>query len=185
MYGLYQVEEIDNQSYLRFESEVHLAGCNVGLIPRHLSELITPDVEAPYKWALRLKDIYGIKREAIVIDFKPRAKDQILMGELTHVFGYSFPGTDDPWTPILLRLKMIADINDPVVVSSFNKELILYEDFVIVYTMGHLKGSIQKGKIVGKWTPGFGSLNSLILWKDILAYFVECVKKTDSDFLSL
>ncbi len=183
MYGLYQVEEISNQLHLRFKSETHLAGCNVGLIPGNLRNVLPTEAEVPYLWELNIEEIYRTRDEVVIIDFKPSSKKVVLMGELTHVFGYSYPGVDNPWTPILLRIKLIADINDPNIAISYDKKLMLYENSGFVYTMGHLTGSVHHGKLVGLWNPGWGSLNSVLLWPDALAYFFQCVKKTDPDFL--
>jgi hypothetical protein len=47
----------------------------------------------------------------------------------------------------------------------------------IVYSFLYARGSIEKGKIIGKWLPASRSpTNAVLLWPDVVAYFFSCIK---------
>lgn len=183
MYAIYDKIKQNSNQYSTFAKEISLAGCNVGIIPKHLREKLQPAQTAPIQWELNIENIYSASEKSIIIDIKPNRKDQVLMGELTHVFGDSYKGSE-PWTPVLFRLKIVAYFNELSDIENFNKQVFRpHRNPDVVYTMGHLRGSVFKGDLIGTWSPGRGSLNSLLLWSSTLNYFVSSIRKTDPDLI--
>ena len=183
MYAFYNQLLRNGEHFLEFVEEISLAGCNVGIIAKNLRMKLQATDNAPLQWQLNIEEIYDEHREMVIIDFKPNRTDQVLMGELTHVFGDSDEGTE-PWTPVLFRCKMVADLNSIREVERFDKEFFKpHENPDIVYTMGHLYGSVSNGNLTGTWSPGRGSMNSLLLWSTTLNYFITCIQRTDPNLI--
>jgi hypothetical protein len=47
-----------------------------------------------------------------------------------------------------------------------------------IFSMAYLSGTVQDGKLIGKWTTTRpGSANSVLLWPDVFKYFYEEAEK--------
>jgi len=177
MYYLYQAKKIDGKTAYKQKESISLAGIRSGIIPNYLKTQIPPDQIEPWKWHIKAKDILAQNKlpdHIIVIDIKPSSDKYILLLELAEVWGYS----DNGWTPILMRLRGLL-IDEEINLydkKSFELNNKLKEE--PIYSLLHLAGTVENGKLKGKWTfPGPSSTNSLLLWPEPRKYFIEAIQK--------
>lgn|GEM_PF-829493 len=173
MNSIYTKEKRGGIVHFKKVEEVSLAGCNAGIIARHLkSILMTRDTE-PFGWTIRMKDVVEnleLKGNTIIIDMKPKSQTELLLFELTTVHGYSHSG----WTPIMLELKeVLIDVD----LKKWNREDFFLKDpqsKKIVRAFLYLRGSIKEGKLTGTWIyPPQSSTNGALLYPEVLAFFFE------------
>lgn len=101
---------------------------------------------------------------ALVIDAKPGKQDTLIF-RVRDVWGYSGHG----WTPVLLRLQLVSEGG-----LDFKRELFVQDRDDEVFTISHMAGSVEGGRLVGTWNwPSVGSTNSTFLWPAVLGYFAE------------
>lgn len=187
MYGLYSRTNTKTHTKFKIIEEISLFGCNSGYIPWLLNFNLNKTYKEPYKWMLNIRDELNKQKDhrntCIIIDFKPKNKieDYILLGELTHVWGYS----DSGWTPLLFRIEMIFTDIEPNTVKKNVFQKKLSECSEVVYTYLYAKGSISSGNLIGTWNPPtVSSTNSTLLWPETMNYFNSEIKKIDSQIIS-
>ncbi|MEA2066067.1 MAG: hypothetical protein U9O65_03055 [Thermotogota bacterium] len=166
--------------------QVSLFGCNNGLIPGCLELQIPPGQSEPYLWHLDIeKSLCKVnnkhKGSTLVIDLKPKQHgSNVSLYEILDVWGYSSSG----WTPILLHLGGLFVDADP---NSVNRNDFTISDSEIdgpIYEVLYLAGSIENGKIIGRWnTPPASPTNAPLLWPDTLNYFIRCIRERTPDVL--
>ena len=170
----------NGQTRLSFSKRIHLAGCNIGLIPKLLFEKLTPDDNPFLGWILSVANDFNKKNQSVIIDIKPRSKSEVFLCELDSVFGFSY----HRWTPTMYRLKILY--NDAVSPEEFDKNSFLCSaNSDIIYTQSYLSGSFYDGQLIGTWNPPSPNpKNSLLLWAEAMTFFYEQVKKYDPNFLN-
>lgn len=175
MYCLYKIIEQNGKKEYQFLEQISLAGCNSGIIPKHLRERIGEWDNPPAGWVIPISEIYAQRDQAVVIDIKPESNNETVLCELDKVFGYSHPG----WSPIMLRLKEL--FNENTIDLEIDKSSFLYPDtHQILYTMSYLNGSFIDGELTGKWIFPKGSpTNGLLMWPDAISFFYDQIKKLD------
>jgi len=178
MYYLYQVKKTDGKFAYSQKESISLAGIRSGIIPNFLKTQLSPDTKEPWKWYIRAEDILTHRKlsdHAIVIDIKPKSKTHVFLLELVEIWGYS----DHGWTPILMRLKGLLVDEDVTLYDKKSFELKGKSEEEIIYSLLYLDGTVEDGKLKGKWTfPGPSPTNSLLLWPPTLKYFVEAIQKS-------
>jgi len=179
MYSLYSKHVIRNRVSFKFLEQISLYGCNVGLIPKLLSGIMPRKAKEPLKWHLPVQATLpkiGINNSIIIIDIKPADKSKdILLTELLDVWGYSNGG----WTPILMRQKVLLTGENKTRNRKRKFSIPTSEYCDVVHSLLYLSGSVDGGKLIGRWTsPGPSSTNSVLLWPDALEYFMDCINNT-------
>jgi len=181
MYSIYDRQNSNGLTQLKFSKKISLAGCNVGLIPNLLKEKLTAKDTPPIGWTLFIADNFNKKSQSVIIDIKPNNTEnsEVFLCELDTVFGFSYI----EWTPIMYRLKLLYSNKSP---EELDKTNFIYPDNIeIIYTMLYLAGSFKNGQLTGKWIyPGRSSTNALLLWSEAMTFFHQQVKKHDPDFLN-
>lgn len=181
MYAVYERNNENGKVRLKFNIEISLAGCNVGLIPNSLREKLSESDNPPAGWTLDIGDDYTNQDKAVIIDIKPRNNrfSEIFLCELVTVFGFSYV----EWTPIMYRLRRLYSDIAP---DQLDKNNFIYPDNPeIIYTMLYLAGSFKNGQLTGTWNyPGPSATNALLLWPEAMTFFHEQVGKFDPRFLT-
>jgi len=174
----------DTSSY-ELREDIHLFGCNIGLIPLLLRLKLPPAQGEPCTWHLDLLSDLAVHPKyassALVIDLKPKqSKTTLHLYELLDIWGSSHGG----WTAILLHLNALFVDEDP---SFVNINSFIRKDTEImgpIYEFLYINGSVQEGRLSGKWTPPQSSpTNAPLLWPDDLKYFFTCIRDTTPDVL--
>lgn len=174
MYYLYcRTGPGEHVRFTRIE-EVHLFGCRQGVIPRLLARRVPSAQNQPYQWHLDVSRALaedGMAGGTLVIDLKPAQRIKNLsLYEVLDVWGFSSHG----WTPIMMRLRGLFVDDAPTAADP--------EDFFYdlgaadhdLFSMMYLSGTIIGGKLAGKWTPpGPSPTNSVLLWPEVLTYFMR------------
>lgn len=160
------------------EEKAFLGGCNNGVIANALRNIIKPNHNPPLGWEVSIADEWNKEDYSFIVDIKPNSSSEIFLCEVDRVFGYSF----NEWSPIMLRLKVIYD--DVTENTEDKSDFFFPEDPYIIYTMLYLQGSIRDGKLVGTWSPPFGSITALLFWPEAMTYFYEQAQKFDPEFLT-
>jgi hypothetical protein len=175
MYYLYHIKKSDKVNIYQRIEQTKLFGCNVGMIPKILRNIIPPDQNEIYKWKINLeKDLpkIGINDSCIIIDAKPNKSDNVSLYKIENIFGYSSSG----WTPMMLHLKALLVDNKGEEESKNNFEINNDKEedvFTFVYVFNG--STIKQGTITGKWVPSRpSSINSALLLKPVFDYFIEC-----------
>lgn len=170
----------NEQTRLTLSERIHLAGCNIGLIPKLLKEKLTPDDNPFLGWILSIANDFNKKNQSVIIDIKPRSTSEVFLCELDSVFGFSY----HRWTPTMYRLKILY--NDEVSHEEFDKNFFLCSaNSDIIYTLSYLSGSFKDGQLIGTWNPPSPNpKNALLLWAEAMTFFYEQVKKYDPNFLN-
>lgn len=159
------------------EDRTSLAGCNNGIIPNELKEIISVSDNPPIGWTIPIADKWNKEDYSVIIDIKPNG-GEVFLYELDRVFGFSYEG----WSPIMLKLKLLY--NDTTKDEVDKSNFIYPENPEVIYTMYYLYGSIRDGKLTGTWSPPYGTITALLFWLDAMTFFVEQVKKFDPDLLT-
>jgi len=179
VFCLYKIETSQGKKRYVFDKETHLFGCNKGLMVQILKADPPISQGEAVKWQINLiRDLpkIGIHDKTLVIDLKPNAKNNLSLYELVNIFGFSAHG----WTPMLLHLKSIfvddegpEEMKKMIEISEFSQD--------DIFTFAHvMDGSIEMGRVVGKWVaPRPSSTNSALLWDSVFEYFYECKKSID------
>lgn len=175
----YWYKRIHENSLLRLmqEDQTSLAGCNNGVIPNDLKEILSVSDNPPIGWTLPIADKWNKEDYSLIVDIKPKA-DEVFLCELDSVFGYSFEG----WSPVMLRLKLLYNETTKEELDKTN--FVYPEDTEVIYTMYYLYGSIRDGKLTGTWNPPYGTITALLFWPEAMTYFFDQVKKFDPHFLN-
>lgn len=186
MYILYKKKEEGISHKFIAQKQISLFGCNVGIIPKLLKHTLPNAQSAPFRWHIQVQKMLGeigYRGSAIVIDIKPYNTQEkyLTLCELVDVWGHTMP----EWTPILMRMRGLfidADLGEhdksEFVPKSDNED----EN---IYTILYLRGSIENGNIIGRWTPSRASTtNSTLLWPDTLSYFIKCIGEATPSILA-
>jgi hypothetical protein len=186
MYARYRKDRVSGHStHYQFSEQVSLFGCNSGFIP-WLLQLQTPvHQEEPYLWHLEVEKALAntddYKNATLIIDLKPKQqKTNVSLYEVFDVWGYSSSG----WTPILLHLGGLFVDADPLQVN--RNDFTIADDAVDrpIYEILYLDGSVQTGKLVGRWNaPPVSPTNAALLWPETVNYFVKCIRERTPDVL--
>ncbi len=170
----------------QFQEKVSLFGCNKGFIP-WLLELKTPAGQGePYLWHVDIVGELGknpdYSNSTLLIDLQPKQTASVLsLYELTDVWGYSCHG----WSPILLRLDGLFVDEDPALNQ---RQDFTRKDVEVdgpIYEFLYLDGSVECGKLTGRWNaPPVSSTNGALLWPDALNYFVRCIRTRSPEILT-
>ncbi len=184
MYALYTKDRAATGIRYRLKEEACLFGCNQGWIPWLLQQRMGTTDNEPLAWHVPVLDTIEnteYRGCTLIIDIKPKNKDSKLhLSELIDVWGYSADG----WTPLLMRTSPLFVEDDP---KQYNRE-----DFVIegdgkfdpVYSTLYVQGSVEQGKISGKWIPPRASpTNSALLWPPVMSYFIRCIAEANPELL--
>jgi hypothetical protein len=177
MYAIYEKVPNAGKTTFKFGQEINLLGRNNGWIPWLLSLQTPGNQDEPYPWhvslesALRQTQNEFPEAGAIVIDIKPRSRNELLFCELLDVWGYSA----DDWTPLLLRLKAHWPEPDPS--GSHHIDFVADDNAQEVHEFMYAVGTVKGGKLDGTWNPpGPSPTNAVLLWPDALAYFIKCAQ---------
>lgn len=172
MYHTYQKDTSNGAMHFQKRSIISIAGCNKGIIAKHLNKVIDKTFDEPLGWTIEIKDLIeqiALDGNTIIIDMKPNSEKEVLLFELITIHGYSSFG----WTPILLEFKEVLTDEDP---AKWNKDdfTIQKQSNQIVRAFLYLRGSIKKGELYGKWifAPP-SSTNGALLWLNAWNFFVE------------
>lgn len=171
-YLLYQkIAGQDADEYVQLRSSA-LAGNRMGLIARHLQGIVAPDTAEPWRWhlpmAATLKQLEP-DVDAFVIDLKPDDRTVVSMYEVRNIWGF----TDSGWTPILLNLETLL-VDDDARVFDKRRFEVARAGRERVATFLYLQGGVRGGQLTGTWNfPRPSSTNSVLLWPEPLAYFLE------------
>lgn len=159
------------------EEQTSLAGCNNGIIPIELKEVLSVSDNPPIGWTIPIAEKWNKDNYSVIIDIKPKA-NEIFLCELDTVFGYSYEG----WSPIMLRLKLLYN---EAISEEFDKTNFIYPEMPeVIYTMYYLYGSICDGKLTGTWSPPYGTITALLFWPEAMTFFFDQVRKFDPKFLN-
>ena len=173
MYALYDKTRSDSsiQIQYQFNEKISLFGCKSGYIPWLLSEQLATASSEPYKWHVNIESsLKDVKQDdqTLIIDLKPKKKENLSLYEVQDVWGYSASG----WTPILLHLRGLFVDEDPDCFDRNNFVRNPREIGIPIFSMMYLAGTVKDGKLNGKWTtPGPSPTNSVLLWPDAFKYF--------------
>ena len=178
MYARYEKQkEKDGYRYV-FIEPTKFFGCNEGKIPYLLQKQLSAEAKQPFAWKLDLKNAFekeGMSNSVLIINLKPNSKEANLsLYELVNVWGYSASG----WTPIMIYIRGLFIDEDPQLFDDrdFLRKAEEIED--PIFSMMYLRGTIEHGKITGKWTPpGPSPTNSVLLWPGTFEYFSSEAKK--------
>lgn len=172
MYALYNKIQNNDSTRYHFLKQVSLFGCKRGYVPWLLSKQFSTDSTEPLSWHVNiensLRDV-GQDAQTLVIDLKPKNKEENLsLYELSNVWGYSASG----WTPIMLHLRGLFIDDNP---ECYNTKDFIRSPLEIddpIFSMMYLRGTVDGGQLVGRWTPpGPSPTNSVLLWPDAYKYF--------------
>lgn len=178
MYAFFKKTESEIGHRFTRGERINLFGCNLGLVPWLLGELIPQGQGEPYTWHVNIA--HGLALDAVqskfpdadtvVVDVKPSAKVEPLLCELQDVWGYS----DQGWTPLLWRMKVLQVGNE-----AGQDHLVDFDapdDGDTVHEFLYAQGTIHDGRLVGSWGPPKpGSANAVLLWPAALSYFIGCL----------
>lgn len=183
MYALYKTSTASRGTRYEFQEEASLFGCNSGWIPYFLQKQLKPTDVEPFKWSIDLKTAFETEKRpnhSLVINLKPKNKEANLsLYELVRVWGYSASG----WSPIMIHVRGLFIDDDPASVNE--QDFVKNEEDIEnpVFSMMYLSGTVNGGKIVGRWTPpGPSPTNSVLLWPETLEYFSSEAKKVIEKF---
>ena len=113
MYSLYTKDTDGARVRCRFTEDAHLAGCNVGYIPRFLAAQLKGNETEPLRWHVAVEaalQAAGKRSAALVINLKPHDQHgNLSIYEVRDLWGYS----DRGWTPIMLRLVGLCVDGEP------------------------------------------------------------------------
>lgn len=174
MYALYEKREEPNGYRYLFERKVSLFGYKSGYIPKLLAKTLRGTDSQPFSWHVdvdRELNDSGSPKHTLVINLKPKAAiPNLSLYELVDVWGFSSSG----WTPLMFYLRGLFVDEVP---NAYNEKDFLRfpkELHDPIFSMMYLSGTIEKGKVVGKWTlPGPSPTNSVLLWPEPFKYFEE------------
>lgn len=178
MYARYEkLEEKDGCRYV-FKEQTSLFGCNSSYITFLLQKQLPAEVTQPVAWKLDLKNAFekeGLADSVLIINLKPNSKQANLsLYELVNVWGYSASG----WTPIMIYIRGLFIDEDPQLFDDRDFFRKAEEIADPIFSMMYLRGTIELGKITGKWTPpGPSPTNSVLLWPNTFEYFSSEAKK--------
>ncbi len=172
MYALYQVSEDSGGRRYQFQEQVSLFGRNAGYIPSLLAHQLDSSSSEPMRWRLEIAEALakdGRQGSTLVINLQPNlATPTLSLFELLDVWGYS----DSGWTPIMLRLRGLLDKQNPEIFDENDFMRRPQDCDEPIFSMTYLKGTIQDGAPIGRWTaPGPSPTNSVLLWPEVLEYF--------------
>lgn len=182
MYARYRRTRSNGVTSYRFVEKCCLFGCNEGFIPWLLGRQVPASQGEPYRWHLSVQDAMDGATEngtdytgsTLIIDLKPKQKTNLSLYEVMDVWGYSSSG----WTPILLHLSgLFVDANPNT--TDCKKFGIADEDRdEPIYEFMYLDGSVQNGRLVGRWNaPPASPTNAALLWPESLAYFFQSIRQ--------
>lgn len=116
-----------------------------------------------------------LEGSALIIEIRPN-KATVLLCEIMELWGYS----SDGWTSMMLRLKRLASVNPEATdahcfsVSQHHHDA---SQSILMITCTP-DGSIQEGKVIGKWPqPAAGLMNSALLCPAGFGYFAHASKR--------
>ena len=180
MYYLYNKSLTTEKTQYVKEKETHLFGCNIGLIPDFLQRQLKPQDTEPYKWHISVECSLhkaGEPNKTVIIDIKPSNTEYLAIYELVDIWGIS----SHSWTPILLKMRGLL-VDEPTFKYDKNNFAIQVEkENEAIFSVLYLSGTVENGKIVGKWVPPPASpTNAALLWPETIDYFYECRKQTIS-----
>jgi hypothetical protein len=189
MYGLYTRERTADDASFRLNKEVSLLGSKNGIVCKmltaHLPAAVTVSDPEWTAWHLRIQESLsraGEPSNTLVIDGKP-AGDYVSLYEVTDVWGVS--GYN--WTPMLLRMRDLVTDDKRSDWKGSRQEFAItgYDGRPVVYTLNYAGGSIDNGRLTGKWSPPKPSpTNHVFLWPYTLKYFLRCMRESDPDFFA-
>ncbi len=167
---LYRVYRND---YVVARKNITLAGSNTPFCRAARCTPSTAEWELDETNLLRSFDV-DPAQHAVVIDLKPRMKDQVSLYRLKHVWGYSEKG----WTPLALQLEALYVDEAPpqgVSVVDFKKQFpALGEPGDQIYEFLYLNGDGTSGT----WSFGrVGSVNAPLLWAEVLDSFIRRINR--------
>jgi hypothetical protein len=154
-----------------------LGGTRTGLIVRALRREAVPKASEPWCWHIKLSDVLAsleTATTAFVIDLKPANASNVSLYELRDVWGFSYRNPEYQWTPMMLRLRTL--LSDESSTRYDKRGFVVHTlDDRSIFTFLYLDGSVDEdGTFVGRWCfPRPSSTNSVLLWPDAFAYFVE------------
>lgn len=181
MYYLYN--RTVNREKLRFRNageELHLFGCNKGIIARHLSVLASDGDIRGFGWEIPMRQALSAASKpgnSFMIDLRPYDVSTVGLYEVTAVYGFSY--SKRPWTVIMLKTIPVMERTragvDPYD-SSIKRSV--YRSMKPVYTILYAQGTLKKGKVVGSWNPpGPGSTSAPVLYPDALKSLLARIDK--------
>ena len=178
MYAIYRKSWVNSISRYQFVDEVSLFGCKHGYIPTLLRASLPASQNEPYEWHLDIASALadaGKKEHTLIINLKPKTvTPNLSLYEIADVWGRSASG----WTPIMMRLRGLFVDEDPKTHDANNFERKPDEIDDPIFSMLYLSGSVENGKIVGRWTaPAASPTNSVLLWPDTFNYFAKEARK--------
>jgi hypothetical protein len=185
MYALYDKVKTPAGFRYQWKEVARLFGCNEGWIPWLLQFELDGGKSEPLEWHLHVPDALarnGYRDCALVIDIKPKNRDgRLHLSELIDVWGYSADG----WTPLLMRTSPLLVEDDP---NQYDRKAFSVDGdgtFDPVYSTLYVQGSVESGKISGKWTPPRASpTNSALLWPPAMIYFLSCIAKANPELFA-
>ena len=172
MYALYEISAAGDERRYRFQKRVALFGSKSGCIPRLLAHQLDPESSEPKKWHVEIPDALskaGHQNRTLMINLKPNsAVPNLSLYELLDVWGYS----DSGWTPVMLRLRGLYVDEDPSLVDENDFTRTNPDCDEPIFSMTYLRGTIQGGALMGRWTaPRPSPTNSVLLWPQVFEYF--------------
>jgi hypothetical protein len=176
MYALYEKRREGADTRYAYKSNISLFGCNKGHIPKMLRKTLATGASQPCKWHVNIENgIANVGEPGCALIINLKLKDTNLsLYEVFDVWGYSA----NFWTPVMLYLKGLFVDEKP---ESFDtRNFVRSPDKVRgpIFSMTYLSGTVQDGKLIGRWTtPGPSSTNAVLLWPDVFRYFYEEAEK--------
>ena len=147
-----------------------------------VQEMMAPGQNEPYAWHIHIDAGLALpavrkefpNAEAIIVDIKPKAKDQFFLCELRDVFGYS----DDEWTALLWRMRLLQISREPK--ANHLEDFKAPNNGEVIYEFLYAMGGVSEGRIAGSWNaPGPSPTNGVLLWPAPLNYFMECISQNN------
>lgn len=187
MYALYKRFDHNGKLRLIWDRDISLAGCNVGIIPQHLKEIIIPEHKYPIGWTIPIAEKYHQKDHSVIIDIKPTNSNEIFLCELDTAFGFCY----EDFTPVMYRLINLNPFSQMTVNNTkyefpYPKDLTYNNNQAqVIYMMYYMQGSIQNGRITGSWLPPKNGIttNTSILWPEAMSFFNAKIKEFDPDLV--
>jgi hypothetical protein len=178
MFMLYKVTKAPPNCRFDFLRETFLFGCKKGLVARHLrillqADAIQGDASQTYKWHFKVADaLHALEpdADAFVIDLKPNEEGNASRYEVVEIAGYSHNG----WTPAMLKMRALLVDKNSIEYPREAFVLSRCDELDEVMTFLYFNGNVENGALIGKWLPaGKSFTNSVLLWRDVLDYFIS------------
>lgn len=175
MFMLCDKSETQTDIRYQFRETISIFGCNSGYIPQLLQGIIPSGQSEAFPWTIQIAEALaggGKPGTTILIDLKPGLREnQLSLCELMNVWGYS----DTGWTPIMFRLIPLF-MDEKLGTRDVNDFVLPRRERDSVFSMTYMSGSVENGKLSGKWTaPAPGATNSVLLWPKVFKYFADQV----------